>query len=136
MATGTAATNAALTALSFPGSFITPDGIVSSIARADADIATIQQLIKDDQNPAQPINLPTGGWSRAGQLFVPNRGWLKLMAGGPPCAGGTGRPLLLFPPGAASSAARDPTRSPDKTTLHNRHTPRAAPRQPRAPAPT
>src|SRR5258708_36867608 len=96
MATGTAATNAALTALSFPGSFITPDGIVSSIARADADIATIQQLIKDDQNPAHPINLPTGGWSRAGQLFVPNRGWLKLMAGGRRWVCWRGWPLVSF----------------------------------------
>ncbi len=112
MATGTAATNAALTALSFPGSFITPDGIVSSIARADADIATIQQLIKDDQNPAQPINLPTGGWSRAGQLFVPNRGWLKLMAGDIVGVDGTGWPILLSRRAAASAAAWTLTGSP------------------------
>lgn len=104
MATGTAATNAALTALSFPGSFITPDGIVSSISRADADVATINQLIKDDQNPAQPIN-QNWGWSRAGQLYVPNRGWLKMLPGDIVGVDGTGWPILLSRRAAASAAA-------------------------------
>ena len=77
---GTTANNS-LTALTFPGSYIRQDGTVFSVTALDADIATIQQLIKDDQNPAQPINLPSGGWSRAGQLYVPNRGWLKVLPG-------------------------------------------------------
>jgi len=105
MATGTAATNAALTALSFPGSFITPDGIVSSISRLDADVATIQQLMKDDQNPAQPINIAMAGWSRGGQLYVPNRGWLKMLPGDIVGVDGTGWPILLSRRAAASAAA-------------------------------
>lgn len=105
MATGTAATNAALTALSFPGSYITPDGTTVGLTRADADIATIQQLIKDDLNPAQPINIATGGWSRAGQLFIPNRGWLKMLPGDIVGVDGTGWPVLISRRAAASAAA-------------------------------
>jgi len=84
MGIGTAGTNAAtsLTACLFPGSYIGPGGVVQSNTQIDADIATINQLIKDDQN----INLPAPGaggwgWSRAGQLYVPNRGWLKMLPG-------------------------------------------------------
>jgi|SRR6516162_3758116 len=112
MATGTAATNAALTALSFPGSFITPDGITVGLTRLDADIATIQQLIKDDQNPAQPINTSMGGWSRAGVLYVPNRGSLKLLPGDIVGVDGTGWPILLSRRAAASAAAWTLTGTP------------------------
>jgi hypothetical protein len=84
MATATLGTTAnnSLTALAFPGSYTRQDGTVFSVTALDADIATINQLIKDDQN----INLPAPGagqwgWSRAGQLYVPNRGWLKLLPG-------------------------------------------------------
>jgi len=112
MATGTAATNAALTALSQPGSYQTPDGINASVARADADIATIQQLIKDDLNPAQPINYAMGGWSRQGMLYVPNRGWLKCYPGDIVAVDGTGWPILLSRRAAASAAAWTLTGSP------------------------
>src|SRR5215469_9009142 len=94
MATGTAATNAALTALSQPGSYQTPDGINASVAPADADIATIQQLIKDDLNPAQPINYVMGGSSLQGMLYVPNRGLLKWYPGDIVAVDGTGWPIL------------------------------------------
>lgn len=83
MATATMGTTAqtSLTALQAPGSYMRQDGTAFSVTALDADIATIQQLIKDDQNPAQPINMPMGGWSRQGQLYVPNRGWLKVFPG-------------------------------------------------------
>jgi hypothetical protein len=84
MTVGTGGTNAnnSLTACFFPGSYSGPGGVVQSFVEADSDIATINQLIKDDQN----INLPAPGggpwgWSRAGQLYVPNRGWLKILPG-------------------------------------------------------
>lgn len=106
MATGTAATNAALTALAMPGSFITPDGIAVGLTRLDTDVATIQQLIKDDLNPAQPINLSTGGWSRAGMLFIPNRGFLKCLPGDVVCVdAATGWPILLSRRAANTAAS-------------------------------
>jgi hypothetical protein len=93
MAIGTAGTSSAnqngvgstvaLTALRHPGSFISQAGVVQAFAETDADVATINQAIKDDQNlnlPA-PGGGPMWGYSRAGQLYVPNRGWLKVLPG-------------------------------------------------------
>ena len=84
MATATMGTTAttSLTALQAPGSYINLVGVAFGVTALDADIATINQLIKDDQN----INLPAPGagqwgWSRQGQLYVPNRGWLKVLPG-------------------------------------------------------
>lgn len=98
MATATAGTTAnnSLTALQAPGSYTRQDGTVFSVTALDADIATITQLIKDDQNPAQPINLPMQGWSRQGQLYIPNRGWLKVFPGDYVCVDTqTGWPILV-----------------------------------------
>lgn len=69
MATTTLGTDAttSLTAVNF------------SYGLAAADVATIAQLIKNDQNVAGPM-LPTN-FVRAGQLFVPNRGVLKILPG-------------------------------------------------------
>jgi len=100
---GTAGTTT-LTALSQPGSYTRQDGTVFSVTQLDADIATIQQAIKDDQNPAQPINFAMGGWSRAGQLFVPNRGWLKLLPGDYVGIDATGWPILVSARAAASAS--------------------------------
>jgi hypothetical protein len=60
----------------------------------DADFATIINGIKDDAVNGNPI-FP-GAFSRNGQLFVPNRGWLKVLPGdyvGIETA--TGWPILL-----------------------------------------
>ena len=100
---GTAATTT-LTALSGPGSYTTPDGIAVAIVQADADVATIQQAIKDDLNPAQPINTSMGGWSRAGQLFIPNRGWIKVYPGDFIGVDATGWPILVSRRAAASAS--------------------------------
>jgi hypothetical protein len=100
---GTAATNT-LTALSGPGSYQTPDGIAVAIVQSDADIATMQQLMKDDLNPAQPINYAMAGWSRAGQLFIPNRGWLKVYPGDFVGVDATGWPILVSRRAAASGS--------------------------------
>jgi hypothetical protein len=99
MTIGTAGTNAttSLTACFFPGSYIGPSGTVQSFTETDADMATINQAIKDDQN----INLPAPGggnwgWSRNGQLYVPNRGWLKILPGDLVCVDATtGWPILV-----------------------------------------
>jgi hypothetical protein len=106
MATATLGTTAnnTLTALSQPGSYQTPDGTNVSVTQLDADIATIQQAIKDDLNPAQPINYALGGWSRQGQLFVPNRGWLKVYPGDYIGVDSTGWPILLSRRAAASAS--------------------------------
>lgn len=82
---GTGGTNAAtsLVACIAPGSYITQAGVVSSFSEPDSAIATINQDIKDDQNlnlPA-PGGGPMWGWSRNGQLYIPNRGWLKVLPG-------------------------------------------------------
>lgn len=85
MAIGTGGSNAAtsLSALKAPGSYITQAGVVSSIVETDADIATINQAIKDDQNINNPV--PGGGsmwgWSRNGMLYIPNRGAIRCLPG-------------------------------------------------------
>jgi hypothetical protein len=109
MATGTGGTaaNNTLTALRQPGSFIRPDGTVASVVQLDADIATMNQGLKDDQNSNQPApgGGPMWGWSRNGQLYVPNRGWLRVLPGDvilfdTP----TGWPILLSQRAAAGAA--------------------------------
>jgi hypothetical protein len=99
MTIGTAGTNltTSLTALFHPGSFISPSGVVQSFVEVDADIATINQAIKDDQNPNLPAPgaIPMGGYSRAGQLYVPNRGWLKVMPGDLIGVDANGWPILV-----------------------------------------
>ncbi|SRR6266851_4753275 len=108
MATATLGTNAqtTLTALSAPGSFITPGGTVSSVTQLDADIATINQAIKDDQNPnlPSPGAGPMWGWSRNGQLYVPNRGWLKVFPGDFIGVDSQGWPILVSAKSAAVAA--------------------------------
>lgn len=46
----------------------------------DADIATIAQSIKDDLLGGFALTVP-GAWSRNGQLFIPNRGVLRVLPG-------------------------------------------------------
>lgn len=85
MTIGTGGTNAAtsLVAIKQPGSFTLIGGTVISITETDADIATVNQDIKDDQNFNMPA--PGGssmwGWSRNGVLYVPNRGMLRCLPG-------------------------------------------------------
>lgn len=99
MTIGTAGTNAttSLTACFHPGSYISPGGVVQSFAEADSDIAGIANIIKDDLNPNIPLvgPGPMQGYSRAGQLFVPNRGWLKVFPGDLVCVDANGWPILV-----------------------------------------
>ena len=71
MALGTAGTTAAttLTALTWPASI--------------ADVAALNQLIKDDQRVGTPVAhiSGVGGLSDYGILFVPNRGQLLIYPG-------------------------------------------------------
>jgi hypothetical protein len=50
-----------------------------SAAMAVADIATINNGIKDDQNPAHPVW--PGAFEQSGLLFIPRRGVLKVLPG-------------------------------------------------------
>ena len=102
MAIGTGGTNAAttLTALRHAGSFNPPGGqAVASFVEVDADIATINQAIKDDFLPATaPVTAfapSLGGYSRQGQLYVPNRGWLKVFPGDAIMVDSQGWPILV-----------------------------------------
>jgi hypothetical protein len=99
MTIGTAGTNAAtsLTALYVPGGYMQLSGVPVARTESAADIATINAAIMDDQNVNQPAPNygPTWGWSRAGQLYVPNRGWLKTLPGDMICVDSTGWPILL-----------------------------------------
>lgn len=83
MATKTLGTNATttLTALAF-----------SPVMNA-ADFATLQQLIKDDLNVAHPV-VP-GAFVRDGQLFIPNRGVLKVLPGDYVGVDDEGWPILV-----------------------------------------
>lgn len=105
MTVGTAGTTTTsnLTACFAPGSYMQPNGVAQSFVEADSDIATIQNAIKDDQyhgvGNAQGSQLsypiPTAGWSRAGQLYIPNRGWLKVLPGDLVCVDANGWPILV-----------------------------------------
>lgn len=62
-------------------------------AIAQADIATIAANIKDDLDPAQLV-VP-GAFGNTGILFVPRRGWLKILDGDYVGYDSTGWPILL-----------------------------------------
>lgn len=90
MATRTLGTNAAntLTAVAFSPAPAT---------LSDADLATINAAILDDQNVAQPQAslIGTGGFVRQGLLYVPNRGFLKVLPGDYVGIDASGWPILV-----------------------------------------
>lgn len=96
MATKTLGTNAAtsLTALPFLA------GYGSGMSKAD--IATIALAIKDDQGNAHSI------WPQAfsanGQLFIPNRGVLKILPGDYVGVDSAGWPILVSAYAIANAA--------------------------------
>ena len=53
--------------------------LVFSRSMAAADVATIAEHIKNDQNVAYPIW--PGAFAQTGLLYVPNRGVLKVLPG-------------------------------------------------------
>lgn len=86
MATHTAGTNAnnSLTAVTYIR------GIGGLLA---ADVATINNGIKDDKNPTHP--LVPGAFSSQGELWIPRRGWLQIAADDVVCIDSRGWPILL-----------------------------------------
>lgn len=92
MATRTLGTNAttSLTAVSFLTSLL------------DADVATIQQAIKDDVNVAHPTW--PGAFSKAGLLYVPNRGYLQVLPGDYVGVDSQGWPILVSSNSIANAA--------------------------------
>lgn len=96
MATGTLGTNAnnTLTSLKFLPGF--------NSGMAAADIATIAQSIKDDLGNLHPI--APGAFTAEGQLFIPNRGWLKMLPGDYVAVDATGWPILVSARAAAGAS--------------------------------
>jgi len=94
---GTNANNSIPVALQAPGSFISVLGVAQASIAAAADIAAINQAIDDDQNQnlPEPGAGPTWGWSQDGKLFIPNRGWLKVLPGDWVAVDSRGWPILL-----------------------------------------
>lgn len=100
MAIGSAGTNSTSILLSLfqPGSFKPLTGAAQSFVETDADIATMVSNLRDDQNINQPSPFSTGamqGWSRNQQLYIPNRGWLKVFPGDLVCIDLVGWPILV-----------------------------------------
>ena len=106
MTIGTAGTSTTsnLTACFAPGSYMQPNGVAQSFVEADSDIVGINSIIRDDQyhgvgnqvvGSSTPYPVPTGGWSRQGQLYIPNRGWLKVLPGDLVCVDANGWPILV-----------------------------------------
>ena len=86
-------------------------GAALSYAESDADIATINAAILDDQlgglgmgESATPQPYPgRWGWSRNGILYVPNRGFLATLPGDVIGVDATGWPILLSHAAAVSA---------------------------------
>lgn len=60
-----------------------------------ADVATIAQDIKDDLNVAHPTFGAGGAFSYNGLLYVPNRGYLKILPGDWVGVDANGWPVLV-----------------------------------------
>jgi hypothetical protein len=89
---GTAANNT-LTAIKFAYAGLLP-----------ADMATIQTGIKDDSVPAANAPIFAGAFVPGqGQLFIPNRGVLQVLAGDYIAFDVTGWPILISARAAASA---------------------------------
>lgn len=61
-------------------------------AMADADCAALSAAIKDDSNQQTVM---TGSFTKAGMLFIPRRGYLKIAAGDVVFVDSRGWPILL-----------------------------------------
>lgn len=89
MATSTLGTNAT-TSIPLAMAYTT---VLASGADNIADFTALANAILDDLQVSHPI-LP-GSWSKAGQLFIPNRGWLKVLPGDWVAVDSRGWPILL-----------------------------------------
>lgn len=78
-------------------------GLGFSGSMAAADVATIANLILDDQVNAHPIW--PGAFSQNGLLYVPNRGVLKILPGDWVAVDTTGWPILVSKNAAGTSAS-------------------------------
>ena len=94
MATSTLGTNATN---SIPNALVYLPGYASGMAVAD--VATLAEAIQDDQGN---LKLPAGqlapfseAFSYNGQLYVPNRGYLKILPGDVVGVDSRGWPILL-----------------------------------------
>ena len=72
-----------------------PYALTISAVNAAADTATIQQAILDDVDRANVIRIWPGAWSKAGVLYVPNRGFLRVLPGDVVGVDTRGWPILL-----------------------------------------
>ncbi len=88
MATVTLGTNANN---SIPYALAFKPGLNSGMSQTD--VATLQQHILDDQNNLRPV--VGGAFSFNGVLYVPNRGYLKILPGDYVGVDNRGWPILL-----------------------------------------
>jgi hypothetical protein len=72
-----------------------PYALTFSPVNAIADVATIQQAILDDVNRANVSRIYPGAWSKDGTLYVPNRGFLRVLVGDVVGVDTRGWPILL-----------------------------------------
>ena len=70
-----------------------PFAMIFSGAMPAADVATVQQAIKDDQNVARPVW--PGAWSSHDLLYIPNRGVIRALPGDWIAVDSRGWPILL-----------------------------------------
>lgn len=92
MATSTFGSNAA-TSLPF--------ALVNAGVMSATDLATVQQAIKDDLNIAHPVW--PGAYSTHDQLFIPNRGVLRVLPGDWVAVDNQGWPILVSANSIANS---------------------------------
>ena len=69
---------------------------------APADFAAMCAAIKDDQNVAHPVMPPA--FTREGLLYVPNRGYLKMLPGDYVGVDSQGWPILVSANSIANAA--------------------------------
>jgi hypothetical protein len=93
MAAATMGTNATTSLTTFSAGF--------SRGTVIADIASLANIIKDDQNVAHPID--PGSFARNGLLFVPNRGVLQVLPGDYVGIDNQGWPILVSANSIANS---------------------------------
>ena len=89
------------------GDYCDPNILASPAIVTDTDFATIQQLIKDDKvNAAGSHPIFKGALSRNGQLFIPNRGVLKIRPGDVVAVDNNGWPILVSGDSIAYASSR------------------------------
>ena len=93
---GSNANNSLPFALQVHGSFTNQAGVKFASIVAQADLATVNQAILDDQNRNLPApGAGNWGFSNTQRLYIPNRGFLQCLPGDWVAVDSRGWPILL-----------------------------------------